>query len=104
MKTPLVAAVAIAPGAASADSSYERCMKLTDGLGACVESEPFITPAPVVDPYREMMERIERDHDRELWRRHIYEQRDRHAGEVHHGNFLRYCRRSSPACRAGLLD
>jgi len=105
MKLPLVVAllvVAVAASAAAADSSYETCMKLTDGLGACVKPAPFVAhePPPVKDPLaefrREMAER-----DRAALLNELQQQR---AAEVYHGSYLRLCRQSSPACRAGLLD
>jgi len=108
MKTAFPAAVAlfaiIAP--AAADSSYETCVKLSGDLAVgCVKPAPAVVPPPPTQaPFREVMERIEREHDRQLMRQYLHEQSDRRAAELHHGNFLRYCRPSSPACRAGLLD
>lgn len=103
MKITIVAAlvlsvIGVAPTAA--DSTYDACVKLA-GEAACVKPTPNIVHEPAEDPYREMMER---ERDRQLWRQHIYEQSDRRAAELHHGNFLRYCRPSSPACHQGLLD
>lgn len=97
----LFAITGIAPVAA--DSTYDACVKLA-GEAACVKPAPTITYEPPPDPYNEMMEQLERERDRQLWRQHLYEQSDRRAAELHHGNFLRYCRPSSPACRQGLLD
>lgn len=97
----LFAIIGIAPVAG--DSTYETCVKMA-GETACVKPAPTITYEPPPDLYNEMMERMEREHDRQLMRQYFYEQSDRRAAELHHGNFLRYCRPSSPACRQGLLD
>lgn len=108
MKTTLAAFVLLVAtvATAAAESAYETCVKLSGDLAVgCVKPAPNITPPPPTqDPYRQLMERLEREHDRHLWRQHLYEQSDRRAAELHHGNLLRYCRPSSPACREGLLD
>jgi len=86
----------------AADSSYEACVKFGGPGAPCVKPAPFVAhePPPMKDPLaefrREMAER-----ERAALLNELQQQR---AAEVYHGSYLRLCRQSSPACRAGLLD
>lgn len=92
------AIVAVAAAPAFADSGYETCLKLGGGA-ACVKPAPFPLHQPAESPYEQMMEQLERDHDRQLWRRHIHEERERRAAGVLHENYLRTCATHSKRCR-----
>lgn len=100
MKTLLFAALALALTAVvAADSAYDTCVKMA-GAAACVKPAPPIAHfAPGPDPYKQMMEQMERDHDRWLWRQNIEEERSHRAGEVLYKNYLRYCAPTSKPCR-----
>jgi len=101
MKTLLISALALALTAgAPADSTYDTCVKMAGAAGACVKPGPFITPPePGPDPYSQMMERLQREADRQLWRQNIEEERSHRAGEVLYKNYLRYCAPGSKPCR-----
>ena len=100
MKTLLFATLALALTAVvAADSAYDTCVKMA-GAATCAKPAPPIAHfAPEPDPYKQMMEQMERDHDRWLWRQNIEEERSHRAGEVLYKNYLRYCAPTSKPCR-----
>lgn len=98
---PAVVALSAAFAApVAADSAYETCVKMSgDFAVGCVKPVPPVTYAPPPDAYERMMEQLERDHDRQLWRQHIHEERERRAAGVLHENYLRSCATHSKRCR-----